>query len=104
MSPYERRKDVKDDHACFSCLKKAGTAHNSSGCSRRKQCTGKQDDTQCKYYHHPLLLFVSCKNSVSVVSAVSNRGTVLPVVSADILAANVNKCVNLLLDSGAHIR
>ena len=36
-------------------------------------------------------------------SAVSNRGAVLPVVSVDILAANGNKRVNVLLDSGAQI-
>ena len=36
-------------------------------------------------------------------SAVSNRGAVLPVVSVDILAANGNKRVDVLLDSGAQI-
>ena len=103
MSPDERMKAVKDNHACFSCLKKAGRAHNSSNCSRRKQCTEKQDDTQCKYYHHPLLHSAVYTNSVGVASAVSNRGAVLPVVSIDILAANGNKRVNALLDSGAQI-
>ena len=38
-----------------------------------------------------------------MVSAVSNRGAVFPVVSVDILAANGNKRVNVLLDSGAQI-
>ena len=102
MSPDERMAG-KDNHACFSCLKKAGRAHNTSNCSRRKQCTEKQDDTQCKYYHHPLLHFAAYANSVGVASAVSNRGAVLPVVSADILAANGNKRVNVLLDSGEQI-
>ena len=41
--------------------------------------------------------------SVGVASAVSNRGAVLPVVSVDILAANGNKRVNVLLDSGTQI-
>ena len=45
----------------------------------------------------------SYANSVGVSSAVSNRGAVLPVVSVNILAANRNKRVNLLLDSGAQI-
>ena len=103
MSPDERMKAVKDNHACFSCLKKAGRAYNSSNCSRRKQCTEKQDDTQCKYYHHPLLHSAVYTNSIGVASAVSNRGAVLPVVSVDILAANGNKRVNVLLDSGAQI-
>ena len=96
MSPDESMKAVKDNHACFSCLRKAGRAHSSSNCSKRKQCTEKQDDTQCKYYHHPLLYSARYTNSVSVVSAVSNRGAVLPVISVDILAANGNKRVNLL--------
>ena len=103
MSPDERMKAVKDNHACFSYLKKAGRAHNSSNCSRRKQCTEKQDGTQCKYYHHPLLHSAVYTNSVGVASAVSNRGAVSPVVSVDILAANGNKRVNVLLDSGAQI-
>ena len=103
MSPDECMKAVKDNHACFSCLKKTDRAHNSSNCSRRKQCTEKQDDTQCKYYHHPLLHSAAYTNSVGVASAVSNRGAVLPVVSVDILAANGNKRVNVLLDSGAQI-
>ena len=103
MSPDERMKAVKDNHACFSCLKKAGRAHNSSNCSRRKLCTEKQDDTQCKYYHHPLLHSAAYTNSVGVAAAVSNRGAVLPVVSVDILAANGNKRINVLLDSRAQI-
>ena len=103
MSPDERMKAVQDNHACFSCLKTAGRAHNSSNCSRRKQCAEKQDDTQCKYYHHQLLHSEAYTNSVGVASAVSNRGAVLPVVSVDILAENGNKRVNILLDSGAQI-
>ena len=101
MSPDERMKAVEDNHACFSCLKKAGRAHKSSNCSRRKQCTEKQYDTQCKYYHHPLLHSAAYTHSVGVASAV--RGEVLPIVSVDILAANGNKRVNVLLDSGAQI-
>ena len=101
MNPDKRMKAVKDNHACFSCLKKAGRAHNSSNRSRRKQCTEKQDDTQCKYYHHPLLHSAVHTNSVGVASAVSNREAVLPVVSVE--AANGNKHVNVLLDSGAQI-
>ena len=102
MGPDERMKAVKDNHACFSCLKKAGRTHNSSNCSRSKQCTEKQD-VQCKYYHHPLLQSAAYTNSVGVASAVSNRGAVLPVVSVDILAADGHKRVNVLLDSGAQI-
>ena len=90
-------------NACFGCLRKADRAHNSSNCSRKRQCTEKQNDTQCKYYHHPHLHSANYRNSVSVASAVSSRGAVLPVVSVVILAANGNERINLLLDSGAQI-
>jgi hypothetical protein len=37
MSPEERLKTVRENHACFSCLnKKAGRDHRASNCSRRK--------------------------------------------------------------------
>ena len=88
ISPDDRMKVVKDNHECFSCLKKAGRAHNSSDCSGKNQCTEKEDDTQCKYYHHPLLHSADYTNSDVVASAVSNRGAVLPVVSVDIIYFN----------------
>ena len=103
MSPDEHMRAAQDNHACLSCLRKAGRAHNSSNCSRRKQRTEKQYDTQCQYSHHPLLHSASYTNSVGVASAVSNREAVLLIVSFDISAINGNKRVNLLLDSEAQI-
>ena len=55
MNPSERLQAVKDNHACYSCLKRAGRDHRSSNCSRRRQCQEKVNGNQCKYYHHYLL-------------------------------------------------
>ena len=38
MNATERLQAVKDNHACYSCLKRAGRDHKSSNCSRRCQC------------------------------------------------------------------
>jgi hypothetical protein len=47
MSPEERLKSVRENHGCFSCLKKAERDHRASNCSRRKQCTQKIGRLQC---------------------------------------------------------
>ena len=39
MSPNDRLKKVKENHACFSCLKRAGRGHRAANCSRRHLCT-----------------------------------------------------------------
>lgn len=39
LNADDRFKAVKDNHACFSCLKRTGRDHGMSNCSRRKQCT-----------------------------------------------------------------
>ena len=51
----DRSKVVKENHACYSCLKKAGRNNNMSTCSRRRQCSEIVNGVQCKDYHHPLL-------------------------------------------------
>ena len=55
MNQEDRLKAVKENHACFSCLKRAGRDHQASNWSRRRQCTEMYKDSQCKFYHHPLL-------------------------------------------------
>ena len=55
MNPNERWKVVKDQRACFSCLKK-GKGHTVANCSRRKPCGEKQQsDNICSKPHHKLL-------------------------------------------------
>ena len=65
MSPSDRLKAVKENHGCFSCLKRAGRDHNASNCSRRRQCSESFQGNQCKYFHHPLLHFADTKNSAT---------------------------------------
>ena len=38
MTFDERLQAAKENHVCFSCLKKAGRDHRQANCSRRKQC------------------------------------------------------------------
>ncbi|CAB4004705.1 PREDICTED: uncharacterized protein LOC107337338, partial [Paramuricea clavata] len=104
MSPEERLKTVRENHACFSCLKKAGRDHRASNCSRRKQCTQKISGVQCKYYHHILLHPSNPAASVGVASVENNTEAMLPVITVKISGKNNrHKQGNILLDSGAQI-
>ena len=103
LNEDERLKAVKDNHACFSCLKRAGRDHSVSNCSRRKQYTEHDNSTRCKYYHHPLL-HKSTEKKVTVSSVTDNQDALLPVISADIGGQDgFYKRGNVLLDSGAQI-
>ena len=55
LSVPNRFKCCKENHVCFSCLKKAGKDHNVGNCSRRKRCTFLFKGEQCSKYHHNLL-------------------------------------------------
>jgi hypothetical protein len=88
MSPEERLKTVRENHACFSCLKKAGRDHRASNCSRRKQCTQKISGVQCKYYHHVLLHPSNPTASVGVASVENNTEAMMPVITVKISGKN----------------
>ena len=49
MSQQERYELMKENRACFSCLKRAGKEHRMTTCRRRKKCD------RCSSFHHPLL-------------------------------------------------
>ena len=55
MAVDERLKVVRENHVCFSCLKKAGRDHRQANCSRRRQCNKFENGSQCTSSHHPLL-------------------------------------------------
>ena len=38
LNHENRLKIVRENHACFSCLKRAGRDHRMSNCNRRRQC------------------------------------------------------------------
>ena len=107
MSPSDRLKAVKENHGCFSCLKRAGRDHNVSNCSRRGQCSESFNGSQCKYFHHPLLHGANATNSataLTVSSVTGSKQAILPVILVEILGSeNVKKQGNLLLDSGAQV-
>ncbi|XP_028397206.1 uncharacterized protein LOC114521015 [Dendronephthya gigantea] len=102
MKPEERLKAVKENHACFSCLKRAGRDHKASNCSRRKQCEQKVNDVQCKYYHHVLLHSADPRASVGLATLGSNAEAILPVITVKLSGKNnQHKNSNILLDTGA---
>jgi len=105
LSHEDRRNIVQENHACFSCLKKAGRDHNATTCRRRKQCTVTENGKQCEQYHHPLLHpKTETKVRASISSMSENSEALLPVVSASIHGRDgLYKHGNVLLDSGAQI-
>ena len=99
----DRISAAKTNHACFSCLKKAGRDHRQANCSRRKQCTKVERGNQCTSTHHPLL-HKSRTTHVGVASLSEQKDTMLPVITANICGSNgVHKLGNILFDSGAQI-
>ena len=55
LGSSNRFKVVRENNACYSCLKRAGRNHNMATCSRRRQCSEVVNGAQCKHYHNPLL-------------------------------------------------
>lgn len=102
LSPEDRAKAAEENHACFSCLKRAGREHKATTCTRRRPCTEMVNGTQCNKLHHPLLH--SGTLAVTVASVVNHKDALLPVVVARILGRNdSHEESNILLDSGAQI-
>lgn len=95
---------MRENHACFTCLKKAGRDHRASKYSRRKQCAQKTDGNHCKYHHHVLLHSANPAASVSVASVGNDTKAMLPVITIEMLGKdNQHKKGNVLLESGSQI-
>ena len=104
MTANERLQAVKDNHACYSCLKRAGRDHRSSNCSRRRQCPERVNGNQCKYFHHQLLHEANANPAPTVGTFTTDKAAILPIVQANVLGANgLKRKGNVLLDSGAQI-
>lgn len=103
MTPNERWKVVKEQKACFSCLKRSKN-HTASNCMRKKECLERNSDgSTCKKYHHKLLHETT--TSPNVVGFVQdNSEAVLPVISAMVKGPN-GECANasVFYDSGAQV-
>ena len=104
MNANERLQAVKANHACYSCLKRAGRDHKSSNCSRRRQCPEKVNGNQCKYFHHQLLHEANLNPGATVGTFTTDKAAMLPIVQANVLGSSgLKKRANVLLDSGAQI-
>ena len=103
LNHENRLKIVKENHACFSCLKRAGRDHKMSNCSRRRQCPEIENGKQCTSFHHQLL-HKSTKVNVRVALANENQAALLPIISVNICGSDkLYKRGNVLFDSGAQI-
>ena len=99
----DRIKTIKENHACFSCLKKAGRNHRESNCSRRKKCDKSENGQECQAYHHPLL-HKTAAVGVAATAALDSVGIILPVLTATLQGQDgMQKQGNILLDSAAQI-
>ena len=104
LSLENRIKAVKENHACFSCLKRAGRDFRSYNCSKRRQCPERSNGSQCPYYHHPLLHGAIQPTVASVTWVTNNQKALLPIVQVDIIGSGcLWRRANALLDSGAQI-
>ena len=105
MTPNERWEVVKEQKACFSCLKK-GKGHTTANCLRKKECSEKnRDGTVCKRPHHKLL---HTENSSPVqVSSLQDKGkALLPVIIGSVkMPSSVDAFTeaSVFYDSGAQI-
>lgn len=103
MTQEERLQLVRENRACFSCLKK--TEHRMSNCKRKRQCSETNAGGRCQSFHHPLLHASTEVRSGSVdVAFAGNSEGMLPVVTAEILGQQGAACRgNVLLDSGSQL-
>ena len=104
MSPNDRLKKVKENHACFSCLKRAGRGHRAANCSRRRLCTELVNSSPCNKHHHPLLHEANSNLIGMLASAIKTEDALLPVVTAFVVGKNGKREeANILMNSGAQI-
>ena len=104
MVPGERWKVVKEQRACFSCLKR-GKSHTSFNCTRRKACgKSRRDGTTCKRPHHELLHETENVDALHVAFLQDSSKTILPVISS-LTKGREGELVesNVFYDSGAQI-
>ena len=75
MSPSDHLKAIKENHGCFSCLKRVGCDHDVSTCSSIRQCSESFNGSQCKYFHHPLLHRANATNYATALTVSSVTGS-----------------------------
>ena len=104
MNQRERYELMKENRACFSCLKRAGKDHRMTTCRRRKKCD------RCSSFHHPLLHSTSLetpatesKDSTVDIASIGSSETLLPIVSVKVHGPRGAVIGNCLLDSGSQV-
>ena len=105
MTPKERWEIVKDQKACFGCLKRS-KGHTVLNCLRRKECQEKNSDgSLCKKHHHKLLHDNTSPAPPNLVGFVQdNSEAVLPVTSGKVKGRNDNfETASVFFDSGAQV-
>ena len=106
MAPSERWEIVKEQRACFSCLK-GGKRHTAANCSRRKECSEKNSDgSTCRKSRHKLLHSERPSGSAQIASLQDKSMALLPVVTGAIKAqhnAGLFTEATMFLDSGAQL-
>ena len=105
LNVNDRQKVARENHVCFSCLKKAGRDHKAANCSRRKQCPVVKNGIRCNSFHHHLLHKEENGTvGVGVAIASDDGEAILPVITVNISnSRGFFKRGNVLLDSGAQI-
>ena len=104
ISPIDRLKKVKENHACFSCLKRAGRAHRAANCSGRQLCTELVNSVPCHKNHHPLLHEANGNLIGMLASAMKTKDAILPLVTAFVIGKDGKREeANILMNSGAQI-
>ena len=103
MVPTERWKVVKEQRACFSCLKRS-KGHTSANCQRRKECKEKgRDGAMCNRPHHELLHY-KAEDAMHVAFVQDSSKTILPVISGFIKGRDGEPVeANVFYDSGAQV-
>ena len=103
LSIDDRLKTAKENHVCFSCLKRAGRDHRAANCTRRRQCTKVENGTQCNQFHHALL-HKSNAIRIAMASSAETHSALLPIITANIHGQDgVQKRGNVLFDTGAQV-
>lgn len=102
ITPGERWKIVKEQRACFSCLKRS-KGHTSFNCTRRKECGKKgPNGTACKRQHHELLHEAESSDVAHVAFIQGSSKAILPVITSAMQGKQGQLVeANVFYDSGA---
>lgn len=99
LSVDDRLKKAKENHVCFSCLKRTGRDHRVANCTRRQQCTTEENGAQCNQFHH-ILLHKSKAIRITIAATTETSSALLPINTANIHGQDgIQKRANVLFDT-----